>query len=257
MDNRTPFLRIFKNSKPIIGMIHLNGRDSKDIFNTAVREINIYLENDVDAVMIEDYFGRPQDVEAVLKYSMHNLGNSVYGHNLLSDRTLGKSQSFRFAREYSSKFIQFDSVSGHLCPEDDKRFNDAFMRERETCKAVILGGVRFKYQPHLSGRSLEEDLKIGMQRCSAIGVTGSGTGVETDINKIKEFRKTLGDFPLIVCAGLARDNCRPQLEIADGGVVGSYFKDGHVDYGDVCSMHVLEFMSMVRNLREKLPERIL
>lgn len=252
MENKHQFLRVFKNSKPIIGMIHLKGHSDKQVYEKAIKEIDILLDTGVDAVMIENYFGTLSQVEKVLDYTSKNLSESIYGLNALGNN----AESFRLAREYNAKFIQFDSVSGHLPPEKDKKFHECFLEEREKCNAVILGGVRFKYQPHLSGRSLQEDLKIGMERSDAIGVTGSATGVETDMEKIHSFREIIGDFPLIVCAGMTPANCTAQLQIADGGVVGSYFKDYHMDRGDVYYPHVVEFMNIVSNLRKSLPQRV-
>ena len=96
-----------------------------------------------------------------------------------------------------------------------------------------------------------------MQRCDAICVTGEGTGKETDLEKIRLFRKNIKDFPLLVCAGLTPANCKSKLEIADGGVVGSYFKDTYKDDGDMCQQHVVDFMRVVSKLREKSLQRIL
>lgn len=252
MENKNEFLRIFKNCKPIIGMVHLKGDSEKQKYEKALKEIDILLEAGVDAVMIENYFGTLSQVEKVLDYISKNLSGSIYGLNALNN----DAEGFRLARGYDAKFIQFDSVSGHLDPEQDKKFHEFFLKERETCKAVILGGVRFKYQYHRSGRSIQEDLKIGMERCDAIGVTGSATGVETDMEKIHSFREIIGDFPLIVCAGMTPKNCTEQLQIADGGVVGSYFKDYHIDRGDVYYPHVVEFMNIVSNLRRSIPQRV-
>ena len=44
--------------------------------------------------------------------------------------------------------------------------------------------MRFKYQPMLSEKSVEEDLKIAQQRCDAIAVTENATGEETSLEKI-------------------------------------------------------------------------
>lgn len=68
-----------------------------------------------------------------------------------------------------------------------------------------------------------------MERCDAIVVTGEGTGISTDLDKIKTFRTVLGDFPLIVGAGMTEGNVVEQLALADGGIVGSWFKE----YGKV------------------------
>ena len=95
-------------------------------------------------------------------------------------------------------------------------------------------------------RSLEEDLKLGMERCDAIVVTGAGTGINTDLEKIKTFRSILGDFPLIVGAGMTADTAQEQLAYSDGAIVGSYFKEfGEAEY-PVDEERVKEFICKAR-----------
>ena len=116
----------------------------------------------------------------------------------------------------------------------------------------VLGGVRFKYQPVRSGKPLDYDLKVGMERCDGIVVTGSGTGVNTDIEKIREFRKIMGDFPLIVGAGMTIDTCVEQLSIADGAIVGTWFKEDGITRNPVSPERMTAFMQKVKQLRETL-----
>ncbi len=74
------------------------------------------------------------------------------------------------------------------------------------------------------------------------------------MGKIRQFREAIGDFPLFVCAGMTADNVKEQMRIADGGVVGSYFKDNYQDSGDVCAEHVRELMEQVWELRKEIAE---
>ena len=90
---------------------------------------------------------------------------------------------------------------------------------------------------------MEEDLEIGKQHCDAIVVTGEGTGINTDIEKIKEFRSVLGDFPLLVGAGMTADTVAEQLTYADGGIVGSFFKYNGDAYGYMDEDRVKQFMA--------------
>jgi uncharacterized protein len=145
--------------------------------------------------------------------------------------------------------MQVDSVAGHLTPELDQAFAAMVEGYRALGKVLVLGGVRFKYQPVLSGRSLEADLRLGMVRCDAIVVTGEGTGMETSLEKVQQFRKVLGDFPLIVGAGMSLENCAQQLTLTDGAIVGSFFKDTYRDTGDVKAQHVRWLMGAVQTLR--------
>ena len=93
-------------------------------------------------------------------------------------------------------------------------------------KTVVLGGIRFKYT-NPTGNTLEEDIAEGMSRCEAVVTTGEGTGLEMAIEKLREFRRVMGRFPLIVGAGVNDKNVREQMEICDAAIVGSYFKNGN------------------------------
>lgn len=105
--------------------------------------------------------------------------------------------------------------------------------------------------PYKSGRSLEEDLTIGMTRCDAIVVTQDATGQETSMEKIREFRKIMGsDFPLVIGAGLTPDNCEKQFEVADAAIVGSYFKDTYKDTGIVDLSHIQTLMKKMEEIRK-------
>ena len=88
-----------------------------------------------------------------------------------------------------------------------------------------------------------------MTRCDAIVVTQDATGQETSMEKINEFRKIIGDFPLVIGAGMTADNCAEQLSVGDAAIVGSYFKDTYKDTGDVDLSHIKSFMKAVSKIR--------
>lgn len=240
------FLSIFPNKKPIMGMLHMLGDQKKNSMKRAKLELKEYLKNGVDAVIIEDYFGSISDCEEFLAWMKKKQPKVIYGVNILRDYRKG----FEFADKYGAKFVQIDSVCGHLPPGQDEEYGAELQQLREKYPNIyLIGGVRFKYQDVLSGRTTEEDLRIGMTRCDGIVVTGAATGEMTDMQKIDEFRNIIGDFPLIVGAGMKPSIVHPQLNLCDGGIVGSYFKVGHKDTGEVESKNVKEFMDAVRDLR--------
>ena len=212
---------VFGVEKPIIGMLHLSGYGREQVLENARREIEIMYRNGVNAVLVENYFGDRVDVENALKYLQATHPDKVYGVNMLGFPEM----AFEMARKYGAKFVQMDSVCGHLEPNYEKSFLKKLDAMRGHGDIFLLGGVRFKYQPYRSGRSLEEDLKLGMERCDAIVVTGEGTGISTDLEKIRTFRSILGDFPLIVGAGMTAETAQEQLTFSDGAIVGSYFKE--------------------------------
>ncbi len=110
----------------------------------------------------------------------------------------------------------------------------------------MLGGTRFKYQSVRSGRTLEEDLTISKGRCTAVVTTGDGTGIMTPTEKLVEFRKLLGDFPLVVGAGVTDENVGEQLLYADAVIIGSWMKEKHKAENEVCEAYVQAFMQRVK-----------
>lgn len=246
MRSRSPnFLDTFDHAHPVFAMLHLKGDTPTRRLEIAKREINVLWESGVDAVIVENYFGDVDDVVAVCAYLNSDAEDVVFGVNVLNDDW----RAFSIANECGARFLQLDSVAGHLPEGQDSGFTSRLEEERANSSAYVLGGVRFKYHPHLSGRSLKEDLLLGAERCDGIVVTGKGTGLETPLDKIKAFRSIVGDdIPLIVGAGVTSQNCAEQLAVADAVIVGSYLKNTHADTGDVDGSHALEFVQAIREL---------
>lgn len=241
----TNLLDTFDHAHPVFAMLHLKGDTPGHRLEIAKREINALWESGVDAVIVENYFGDVDDVVAACAYLNLDAEDVVFGVNVLNDDW----RAFSIANEFGARFLQLDSVAGHLPEEQDLDFASRLAEERANSSAYVLGGVRFKYHPHLSGRSLKEDLLFGADRCDGIVVTGKGTGQETPLDKIREFRSILGDdIPLIVGAGVTAQNCVAQLAVADAVIVGSYLKDTYADTGDVDGSHALEFVQAIREL---------
>ncbi len=253
--------KVFRTEKPILAMLHLNGYTPDKVHELAKWEIEQFYSNGADAVLVEDYFGSPSDVEWALDYLKSNYGDRVFGVNLLRDPEKG----FRLARQYGAAFLQIDSVCGHLRPGShmsgynkphlydktcDGDFAERLAELREEYPVFLLGGVRFKYQRVQSGRTTEEDLTIGKERCNAIVVTGAGTGMDTGIGKIQQFRDAIGDFPLFVGAGMTAETCEEQLKIADGAIVGSWFKKDGITKAPVDPERVNQFMKIVKRVRK-------
>jgi len=243
----TAFRAIFPGPKPILGMLHLGGDEALARLSGAIDEARIMAGEGIDGLLIENYFGNAADVERVLdRLADLNLGPKL-GINLLHD----DAGAFTLATRYPVSFIQLDSVVGHLPPDDDEDYACRLAGWRVGAPATtVLGGVRFKYQPVLSGRTEAADVELAVTRCDALVVTSEATGQPTDLAKVERFRRVAGDTPLLIGAGMTEHNAEEQLKQADGAIIGSWLKEGHRDRGKVVPAHVASFMAAVRRARE-------
>lgn len=245
METKSKFLTLFKKEKPILGMLHLKGTDDDDVFERMKKEVDIFVQNGMDAIIVENYFGMYHHMEQALDYIRGLKLTIPYGVNCLNVDAMG----FELAQAYDAAFVQLDSVVGHVKPRDEDTLDAFFRLCRQRYHGMILGGVRFKYQPVLSQNSVEEDLHIAMTRCDAICVTQDATGQETSLEKIIQFRNAIGSFPLIVGAGVTPDNMEKQFAYTDGAIVGSYLKETYRDDGEVSAEHVREIAAAAERIR--------
>ena len=58
----------FGCGKPVIGMLHLKSDASMGMLERAQKEIRCYLDNGVEAILVENYFGSTSDCETVLQW---------------------------------------------------------------------------------------------------------------------------------------------------------------------------------------------
>ncbi len=248
MDYKRSFRDVFRGiPKPIIGMIHLEGENSKERMERAKEELKIFEEEGINGALFEDYHGTSQDVFDALGECMYLDKNVVFGANILRN----PYEAFEFTKSLHPswrgvRFIQFDSVQTQDL--DLGLYN--LMKKEFPC--VVLGGVGFKYTGD-TGNSLDRDLVEAMPHCEAIVTTGSGTGIETPFNKLKNYRKEIDKiqrgFPLIVGAGLTADNAYEQLMVVDGAIVGSFLKyDGNTE-NKIERERVQELMDVVKEVR--------
>jgi predicted TIM-barrel enzyme len=242
-------------SKTILGMIHLSGGD---IVQRAINEIDIYAEEGLDGCIIENYHGSTEDVEEVLiALSTIPKKNIKIGINILPNNF---EEAFRIANKFKVDFIQLDYIAGKYVGDKmldvENYIKEQFKYEH---RPLVLGGVWPKYYEPIKGSDLKSDIEEGLFLGDGIVVTGSGTGKETPIDKIKLFREHMNvngnryvlgkNIPLIIGAGVDVSNVAEQLLIADGAIVGSCFKPYKRTQEMVKRELVREFMGEVKKIK--------
>ncbi|MSR86333.1 membrane biogenesis protein [Candidatus Woesearchaeota archaeon] len=237
--------QFFANT-PIFAMLHLAGEDP---VTRALDELTLFEEEGIDGVIVENYHGSVDDVISTLGAIQERRTTLQVGVNILPNNYL---QAFTLANKYGGSFIQQDYVAGRYASEPRIMYPSEHGVTRALySQTIVLGGVWPKYYTPIPGSDLETDLQEGMKRADAIVVTGEATGRETPLEKIRGFRRVLGDYPLVIGAGLTPHNAREQLLIADGAIVGSCFKLNYKTGNPVDRAKVRVFMDVVRSVREE------
>ena len=228
------FREVFPNKKSVIWMIHLAGNGAHEKLNRALEEIAIYDGEGVDGFIVENYHVDISDVQSVLDAISRKRDASL----IVGVNTLGSRLDYQWISKYGIGFIQFDNgLSPNISEPDYVKLR------KEHPRVPILGGVRFKYQAK-SGLSLAQEVAVARNKCDAIVTTGDGTGIETPLDKLRLFRELIGDFPLVVGAGVTADNVYDQLQIGDAAIVGSYFKNGNTE-AEIDRRRVRDLMRIV------------
>ena len=80
-------------------------------------------------------------------------------------------------------------------------------------------------------------------------VSGLTAGASTDTQVLTQVKGAAGDVPVFVNTGVKAHNAQEQLSIADGAVIGTYFKHDGVFENEVVQSRVEELMAEVTALR--------
>jgi membrane complex biogenesis BtpA family protein len=264
---------VFEVKKPVIAMLHLAalpGDPAYDIAGgiaavvaRAHEELDALQSGGVDGVMISNEFSLPYmtKTEPITAITMARIIGELlpeitvpYGVNVLWDGKasidLAVATGATFVREiftgvYASDFGLWDTNIGEVA------------RHR-----VRIGGADVKLffnivpesATYLAQRDLGEITRTTVFATlpDAICVSGATAGSATDTEALRTVKSTAGDVPVFVNTGVRADNVSTQLEIADGAIVGTYFKQDGVFENRSQRGRVEELMGQARAFRERL-----
>jgi len=262
---------VFGVDKPIIAMCHLQalpgdpGYDRvggmKRVIEEGRADLLALQEGGVDAVMFSNEFSRPYltKVETVTVAAMARVIGELlpeirvpFGVNVLWDAAasldLAVATGAQFVREiftgaYASDFGIWDTHCGEVV-----RHQHAIGAEG----VKLLFNIYPEAAAYLAPRSLPDIARSTVFNAMPDGICVSGltAGAETDQTLLAQVKEAVGDTPVFANTGVRPDNLAAQLAVADGAIVGTYFKrDGHT-WNPVDADRVRELMAVARRLRQ-------
>ncbi|ORB28344.1 BtpA/SgcQ family protein [Mycolicibacterium parafortuitum] len=264
---------VFGVRKPVIAMLHLSalpgdpGYDSaagiSAIVNRARTELEALQGGGVDAVMISNEFSLPYltKTEPITAITMARIIGELlpdisvpYGVNVLWDGRasidLAVATGAQFVREiftgvYASDFGLWDTNVGEVA-RHRARVGGAGVK--------LLFNIVPESAKYLADRDLASITRTTVFATAPDGicVSGATAGAPTDTDALRTVKSAAGDTPVFVNTGVKAENVAAQLSIADGAVVGTYFKKDGLFANAAEKSRVEELMGAAKEFRAQL-----
>lgn len=262
------FKDIFTKDKAVIGCIHLlalpgspqYAGNIKQVIDQALKEAEIFNKYDLDGLIIENFRDTPfypDNVPAETIASMTVVTNEItkvfkrpIGINVL--RNDAKS-ALAIASICDIQFIRVNVHIGATVTDQGvihgKAYETLRLRKSLNSNVLIFADVAVKHASPLGDRSIIDETKDLSERgmADAIIVSGTHTGGEANHEEIEKVKQNTA-LPVLLGSGVTTKNIHKYCTLADGLIVGSYFKiDGKAN-NLVEEKRVEKFMNKYRSL---------
>ena len=278
------FNSLFKNKKPLIACIHLMplpgspgySGNMDEVFDIAMKEVEIYKRHSVDGLIVENFRDvpfYPDKLPAETIAAMSSITREIVkvfqgtvGVNALRNDA---QAAMAIAVATQANFIRVNVHTGAAITDQGliqgKAFKTLRLRESLKSNVLIFADVDVKHAVPLGNRGLPLETKDLTERglADAIIVSGDGTGKQTELTDIKTVKENT-HLPVILGSGVTPDNLKIYYEIADGFIVGSYFKKDGIANNRVDEERVIFFVNKMKkkskfvlDIRDLWPESAL
>ncbi|MUL84509.1 MULTISPECIES: BtpA/SgcQ family protein [unclassified Mycolicibacterium] len=264
---------VFAVRKPVIAMLHLAalpgdpGFDSaagiRAVVDRARGELAALQEGGVDGVMISNEFSLPYltKTEPITAITMARVIGELlpdftvpYGVNVLWDGRasidLAVATGAQWVREiftgvYASDFGLWNTNVGEVARHRHRIGGDG---------VKLLFNIVPESAVYLADRDLASvtATTVFATKPDGICVSGLTAGASTDAQALQVVKNNAGAVPVFVNTGVRAHNAADQLSIADGAIVGTYFKEDGVFENRAVASRVTELMTVVKEFRQSL-----
>ncbi len=251
----------------IIGMVHVGplpgspsylGQSMHQIIEEAVDNAKALVDGGVDAVLVENFYDVPYPKSvpdpaviasmALVVDAVKKVVNVPVGVNILRNCGI---ESTAVAAVSGASFIRVNALSEVIVADQGIIEPSAYELRRYMkylgFKPCVFADLHVKHAHSLAPRPLHEVGKEAVERglADAVIVSGTMTGVRPSREDILSVKKAV-DVPVIVGSGLRPEFVPELLSIADGAIVGTYFKSGR----SVVKSKVTRLMEVVKALKK-------
>lgn len=266
--NRERFSRLLPN-KPIIGMIHLKPLPGAPTYegklgealDSALQDADTLEQGGVDALMIENFFDSPffkdqvgpETVAAMTRIiaAIRQQTSLPLGVNVLRNDGIS---AIAIATACDCQFICVNVLSWAMLADqgiiEGKAAQILRYRRQLLSDVLIFADCLTKHAVSLAPQAMDVVAMDTWERggADALVISGVATGKETDRDDVIAARRGAPDAPILIGSGMTQDSVESLLEIADGAIVGTYFKRGGRVENPVDIFRVRELVSQKKAL---------
>lgn len=259
---------LFKNPKPVIGVIHVGAlpgtprgeKSVAELVRQAKEEASVYRECGVDGLIIENMHDVPYlkgEVGPEIVAAMTAIGGEVkvecalpVGIQILAGANI---EAIAVAHAAGLDFIRAEGYAyAHVADEGLIEASAAkLLRYRKMIGAErvkVWGDVKKKHSAH----AITADVSLGQTAetiefmgADCVIVTGSVTGEAPQVADVKE-AKTHCHLPVFLGSGISSSNIDQFYNEADGFIIGTYFKVDGVWSNTVDPARVTQLINKLR-----------
>jgi len=261
---------VFGHDKAIIGMVHLpaspgSPRHAEEkgmtgILESVEADIESYQAGGVDAVMFCNEDDRPYqlrvgpEVVATMTRTVAAVRPKLkipFGIDILWDPVaaiaIAHATGASFVREvFTGAYAGDIGVWNTNCGEALR-----FRRQIGAERVKLLYNINAEFAAPLAPRELSATAKSAVFSSLADGICVSGqmTGEDTGTANLRAVKDVIPDVPVFANTGVHAESVAEKLAVADGAVVGTWFKQDGITWNPVDPERVRRFMTVVRGLR--------
>jgi len=260
----------FFSKKPVIGVVHLPPLPGspdymgsfEDVLERAVRDVKNLVENGVDAIIVENFMDTPYSIRvrnpetiaafSIISWELKKIVDCPIGLNLL--RNSGP-EAYAIACIINADFIRVNALVEHIwAPEGllTPVAREIMLKRRSlNCYDVaVFADVNVKHGKPVMDLDMAVREAITRGKADAVIVTGKHTSEPPDPSTAY-YVKSISDKPVVIGSGITPDNIRLYWDLADGFIVGTYFKVKSITTNPVDPSKVRRLMTLVNKLRKQ------
>ncbi len=269
---------LFGVDKPIIGMVHLmplpgspayGGWGMDEIVDAALRDARALVEGGVDGIIIENMWDLPYYSGASRIPPEEVAAHAVAAREVIKEVSVpagitvihnGGRVALGIAKAAGARFIRVCLYTG-AAVWDTGEFDHGnaadLMRLRKLLHAwdiKFFCDIVKKHSVTFPGIDIETHASwADFYLADALIVTGTMTGRPPAKEDVIRAKRAAPGRPVLIGSGLDLGNAGELLSVADGAIVGTYFKVKGVTQNPVDVGRVRRLMAVVKRLRHKTP----